>query len=84
MYLTVTSNLESIKFELNNMVKSPKRRFWKNREEILMKTQNKDMKRQIQYFKKELNKKITTDTKFDKYFNIVHQLKLLINLTRRQ
>ena len=47
MYLTVLINVKSLKFELNNMVKKLKKRFWKNREEILMKIQNKDMKRQI-------------------------------------
>ena len=34
------------------MGKSQRRRLWENREDILMKYENKDMKRQILYLKK--------------------------------
>ena len=35
--------------------KEQKTRYWKNREEMLMKNQNEDMKIQIEYLKKKLN-----------------------------
>ena len=55
VYFTIPNYSEPEKSELDNKGTLQIRRYWKKREDILMKYLNEDMKQQLMYLKKELN-----------------------------
>ena len=74
--LSVTTDDEPTKSEFNNMVKAKIRRYWKNRERILLKNQNEGTTKQmfhlkISWIQKKKKKNSTIETKYYKNGNKV-------------